>query len=358
MIKEFLRKSLPFMGYSAFYSFAFMLSVYLMFPYERIRDKVVIEFAKQQRGPNPMTLDIEEMSPYWFTGVQATNVALTIPPKESFGREGESEKAPTVITLEELKVRLSIFKRIIGKTEVSISISAFGGEINGVFHDDGTERSIELDLENINVGQMTILSSLVGLPIAGTLHGTVNLTMPDRRIAKSNGSIALTVDGLAVGDGKTKIKNTLALPRMNVGEFAFEAEVTNGVMRLSKLGASGQDLDIAADGKFTLRDSLSESISDLYLRFKFNDSYRKKNDITKGLFGEPGSSTPGLFEIADPKIKQSKRADGFYGWHMVGMVSAPRFDPFAGTVPSSATSSKKTKDKDKDKDKEKDKELG
>jgi hypothetical protein len=101
-----------------------------------------------------------------------------------------------------------------------------------------------------------------------------------------------------------------------------------------------------------------ESISDLYVRFKFTDAYKGKNDITKGLFGTPGSSAPALFELADPKIKQSKRTDNFYGWHMVGMVSTPRFDPFAGSVPSTAAA-KKDKDKeraDKDKaDKEKDK---
>jgi hypothetical protein len=49
--------------------------------------------------------------------------------------------------------------------------------------------------------------------------------------------------------------------------------------------------------------------------------------MTKSLFGAPGSSMPALFELADPRIKMSKRADGFYGWHMSGLLKDPRFDP-------------------------------
>ena len=44
---------------------------------------------------------------------------------------------------------------------------------------------------------------------------------------------------------------------------------------------------------------------------------------------------PALFELADPRIKSSKRADGFYGWHMVGPLKEPRFDP-APTSPGGA----------------------
>jgi hypothetical protein len=148
--------------------------------------------------------------------------------------------------------------------------------------------------------------------------------------------VKLTVADLAVGDGKAKIRNTLALPKLNVGDLVLEAEAKEGVMKVTKLGSAGKDLELVADGKITLRDQPLDSLTDLYIKFKFSDAYRGKNDITKGLFGAPGSSAPALFEL-DPKVKQSKRADGFYGWHMVGPLTSARFDPYSAATPGGTT---------------------
>ena len=63
------------------------------------------------------------------------------------------------------------------------------------------------------------------------------------------------------------------------------------------------------------------------IRFKINDVYRTKNDMTKSLFGAPGSTAPALFELADARVKQSKRADGFYGWRVRGALSHLDFTP-------------------------------
>ena len=76
----------------------------------------------------------------------------------------------------------------------------------------------------------------------------------------------------------------------------------------------------------TLRDPVTDSLADLNLRFKFSDGYKSRNEVTKSLFGRPGSSMPALFELADPRIKNSKRSDGFYGWHMAGQLKDPRFE--------------------------------
>jgi hypothetical protein len=48
--------------------------------------------------------------------------------------------------------------------------------------------------------------------------------------------------------------------------------------------------------------------------------------MTRGLFGAPGSSVPGLFDL-DPKNKRAKGADGFYGWRVAGALSQPVFTP-------------------------------
>jgi hypothetical protein len=76
----------------------------------------------------------------------------------------------------------------------------------------------------------------------------------------------------------------------------------------------------------------TESLCDAQIRFKINDSYRTRSDLTKSLFGAPGSNIPALFEL-DPKVKQSKRADGFYGWSARGALAKLDFQPAGGVTP-------------------------
>ena len=88
-------------------------------------------------------------------------------------------------------------------------------------------------------------------------------------------------------------------------------------------------IELIAEGRVSLQERATASIVELALRFKFSDKFKTKNEITKGLFGEPGSKVPGLFEL-DPKIRRSKRDDGFYAWKISGPLAKLRFDPRGG----------------------------
>jgi type II secretion system protein N len=320
-----LKRILPFLGYGFFYLVVFFFACYLTFPYQRLRDRILAEMAAEQKGkPSNMRLEIEELEPYWFSGVRARGVKVTM-----LG-SGKEDDPPTAIELEEVRARVSILYRIFGTTRVSFFARAFGGEASGVFKDGSTERKVELEMTDLAVGRIDPLVHLVGLPLYGLMSGKADLTFPDKRASKADGTLTISVKDLAAGDGKAKIKGALAIPKMNAGELVLDTEVKEGLVKINTLSAKGPDLDLVAEGKVTLRDHPTESITDVYVRFKFSDAYRNRNDVTKGLFGAPGSTAPALFELADPKIRQSKRTDGFYGWHMMGLLNAARFEPFAG----------------------------
>jgi hypothetical protein len=144
-----------------------------------------------------------------------------------------------------------------------------------------------------------------------------------------------------MGDGKSKVRGALAIPRLGVGTLTLTADVKDGAVRISKIGASSKDVEFAGDGRVMLRDPLSDSAGDFNLRFKINDAYRSKNDTTKSLFGAPGSTIPGVMDL-DPKVKQSKRPDGFYAWHGRGPLGKLEFTPGGtggpGAAPSGAAS--------------------
>jgi type II secretion system protein N len=216
---------------------------------------------------------------------------------------------------------------LVGASDLNFDVSAFGGEVSGSYEVHGKDKSVDAALESIDLGKVEPLVDVLGMPLQGKLGGTVRLTMPEGKASKGAGAVSFEATDVAVGDGKAKIKGALALPRIEVGTMTFAADAKDGVLKITKFVAGGKDVDLQGDGRVTMRELATDSLCDAQVRFRINDAYRGKNDLTKSLFGAPGSNAPGLFELADARVKQSKRADGFYGWTIRGPLGRPEFSP-------------------------------
>jgi type II secretion system protein N len=316
-----LRQILKWAGYVAFYLFTLLLFAYLTFPYNRLADRIVAEFNSHQTGPKPMRLKLGDMSSYWLNGVEAENITFTTPgdPDEQ-GKPGK----PKVLKIDSAHASVSLLRLLIGRLHLSFGASAFGGTVSGStsMSDDG--RQLEVELEDLDLGQAPMMADLVGLPLSGKLGGTIELVMPEEKLSKADGKIGFKVTGLAAGDGKAKIRDTIALPRLEAGDLTLDAEVKTGLLKVNTLSANGPDLKLESDGTLRLRDLFETSILSLNLSFKFQDRYTNKSDITKSLFGS--GSMPGLFDL-DPKMKHAKRPDGSYGWRATGSMAHLNFLP-------------------------------
>lgn len=319
-----LYRVLRWVSFPLFYLFALAIFFYLTFPTDRLKDRIVSEFNSQQTGSNPMRMDIEDVGTYWFSGIQAKGVHLTST-SEAPTEEGKPTK-PHVVTLERIHARVSLLRLLVGTTHVNFGGDAFGGDISGYTSNADDARTVYAELENVSVADMPMLTDVVGLPLTGVLNGTIDLRMPGAKLGRAEGKIDLKITGLSVGDGKAKIRDTIALPKLDAGELVLEASATEGRLKIDKLTAKGADVELAADGRIRLRDPFDTSLAELSLRFKFSDAYTNKNDVTRGLFGAPGSSMPGLFDL-DPKNKRAKRSDGFYGWRITGPLSHLSYEP-------------------------------
>jgi type II secretion system protein N len=322
---ERLRRIARWAGYPLFYLCAFWFFAFLTFPHDRLKDRFVAEFNARQTGANPLRLEIEDTSWYWLSGIEAEGVRLTSLAPPPATEEGKTSK-PKVVTLDELHARASLLRLLVGTLHLTFGADAFGGKIAGVTSDADDARSIEMELEDVAIADLPVLGDAVGLPLTGVLNGTIDLHLPEQKLAKAEGKIELRISGITVGDGKAKIRDTIALPKLDAGELTLEAEASNGRLKISKFTAKGPDLELVADGAIRLRDPFDSSLAELSLRFKFADSYTNKNDMTRGLFGAPGSSVPGLFDL-DPKNRRAKRPDGYYGWRISGPVSHLNFEP-------------------------------
>jgi type II secretion system protein N len=318
-------KYAPLVGYPLFYLLCLFVFALLTFPYDKLRQRIVATFnADQHASGGQQELRIDEMSGYWLSGVRVKGVTLTSPATEP-------GKPPSKMQIDEATVRYQMLPALIGNSDIHFDVYAFGGEASGSYDLSGKDRSIEVALDSVDIGEIEPLAQVLGIPLQGKLSGTVNLKLPEGKPAKGSGAVSLEASGMSVGDGKAKLKGALALPRVDVGTLTLAADAKDGALKITKLAAGGKDVELQGDGRITMRDSFGDSLCDANVRFKINDAYRGKNDITKSLFGAPGSNAPALFELADPKIKQSKRADGFYGWTVRGPLARLDFIPAGGS---------------------------
>jgi type II secretion system protein N len=310
-------------GYPLFYIVCVAVFASITFPYDRLRERIVAGFNADQRASGGQSeLQIESMGGYWLTGVRMTGVTLLSAPTEP-------GKPPARLSIEHATARYAILPLLVGIHDLGFDVGAFGGDASGWYDQDGEDVSIDVTLDSIDLGQIEPLVSLLGLPISGKLGGTIRLKLPKGKASKGSGAVQLEAQGVAVGDGKAKLKGALALPRIEIGPVTLAAEAKDGILKLTKLTAGGKDVDLQGDGRVSLRELATDSLCDVQLRFRINDAYRNKNDLTKSLFGASSGGMPGLFEM-DPKVKQSKRADGFYGWQVRGPLGRLDFVPAGG----------------------------
>jgi len=330
-----VRQILKWAGYVGFYLFALCMFAYLTFPYNRLGDRIVAEFNARQTGPKPMRLKLGDMSSYWLNGVEAENITFTSPgePDEQ-GRPGK----PKVMKIDSAHASVSLLRLLIGSLRLSFGASAFGGELSGSTSVSDEGRQLEVELEDLDLGQAPMIGDIVGLPLSGKLSGTIDLLMPEEKLSKADGKISLKVAGLAAGDGKAKIRDTIALPRLDAGDLTLDADVKTGTLKVSQLAANGPDLKLDSEGTLRLRDVFDTSVLNLNISFKFQDRYTNKSDITKSLFGS--GTMPGLFDL-DPKMKHAKRGDGSYGWRASGSIAHLNFVP-APNAPGGGAAAKAT----------------
>lgn len=328
-MKQRLARILKFLAFPALYVTCLILFFYLTFPWNRLKDRVIAEIALRGQKPKSaiQRVEIDDLDSYWLTGVEATGVRIYFPPSDDAG--GDKDKPPTesMIKVDELNARLQILPLFIGRLRVKFWARAFNGEVKGVVPVKASNGSVEVEFDSLDLAYVDLIKDTLGIPIKGIATGKLELAAEAGKFSKANGMLDVSITGVTVGDGKSKIKNQIALPEAKLGDLVITAEAKDGALKVTKFEANGTDIELAGDGKVNVREPANASIADLYVRFKFTDAYRNKSDLTKTLLGAPGSSVPSLFELADPRIKRSKRSDGFFGWHIHGALNRLKFDP-------------------------------
>jgi type II secretion system protein N len=325
-------------GYVAFFVFCFLMFAYLTFPYERLRDIIIdrVSSAPDESGPKT-AIQIDELSPHWFTGVQLEGVTVT--------RTPDATSDPTVISISEVTLRAAPLSYLLGKIAVSFGAETGEGSLEGTYESDkeGKAKHVVAELDALDLGQLGV-GSFLGMPLAGVATGTVDLDLPED-VNTSAGDVDLEISGLTLGDGKNKMKvpgmaGGLTLDAIDAGTLKMKMAIKEGVATIETFEAKGKDLQLEGSGSLRLATPFDRSRADLTLGFKVEDSYRNKSEKTKIALE--------LMQ-GNPLMKSATGSDGMTRLTLSGVLTMLRPRAAAPSSAGGAANKKATKAKKKKK---------
>lgn len=317
--RQFVRaNALMGVGYAGFFVAAFLLSAYLTFPYDRLRDFLVAKVEDAGKGQSDaMRLAIGELSPSFMTGAVLRDVQLT-------RQTSEPESTPSVLHFDEVTARVSAWSIITNSPSVSVQALVGEGELSASYSQEAEGQHIEAELDALDVGKLG-LGSFLGVPLKGRASGAVDLSLTEDP-QKTTGTFDLKIAGLRIGDGKAKLslpglRSGMTLEEIDAGALDLAIKAQNGVAELTRFHTDGKDLKIHGEGNVRLANPLRRSRPDVVLELKLSDAYKTKSDRNKA-----------LFEILSmqPDWQRATGSDGALSLHVGGTLQTPRATPGGG----------------------------
>jgi type II secretion system protein N len=304
------------MGYPIFFLVCFVFFAYKTFPYERLADRLIQE--AQARG---YELEIIDLTNSGLTGLSFENLRVTLP--------SEGEDAPPVdVVFEQLTVGTSLFSLVSDTKSYNFDAELAGGEAEGelVLGEDNME--IDAELDDIDLEALPILRKFTKVPLAGTLNGEIALAMPSE-VAESTGNVEITIEGLHVGDGKSKLDipgwGGLTLDKADAGNLELVATIEEGSANIERATSHGKDLELDVLGRVRLLRPLKRSELNLMLRVKIQDAYKNRSD-----------KVATMLELASSGIKAAQTTDGAIQYIVAGSFASRLRPRAAGTQPFKA----------------------
>lgn len=315
------KKLLTFLVYGAFFWACFWMFAYWTFPYDRVAAYVTDRVAKSGGGYD---VSIGKLSPYWFTGVELSNVAIEKRHSESDTAAAPSDAksaAARAVHVRELRARVAVLPLLFGGRSVSFDAELEQGELSGSYAESGDERHVRGSLDKVDVGKLGVLDSVLTLPVRGDVSGEFDLTV-GKLPANTNGTLMLTIAGLTIGDGKAKQKipgmGGLTVDPVEVGNVRVELDVRGGLGTIKSMRSDGKDLELSGSGDVRFGEPLGRSRLNLLLRVRFTDNYRNKSARTRAMF----AMLDGASEVAP-----AKTPDGALQVRLTGTVATLRAIP-------------------------------
>jgi type II secretion system protein N len=279
------------------YSLAFVVSLYLFtlisLPEEEIAKYVIQRYIK----PNDIDITYKRASISPDLSLVLKDVEMGV---------GDVVKK---VSLERLKIGVSVFSYLFGKMPLSIRAKGFGGDISVSLGTKKDELFIDVDTDDVDLSQVDYLKEKSGLNLKGILSLSFRVNYNKKESQKNNGAIKISIADVAIKGGKIM---GFDAPPVDIGDLKGEIEIKEGKFKVINFKSKGKDVElrITGDGQFT--SPPSKGSLNLTLKFKPSQGFIDRQEKIKTL----------LFGIGNTLDRE-----GFYNFAIKGSISNPTFTP-------------------------------
>jgi type II secretion system protein N len=307
---------LKWVGYPIFFLLCFVFFAYRTFPYDRLGDRLIQE--AQARG---YELEIIDLTNSGLTGLTFENLRVTLP------SEGE-DTPPVDVVFDELTVSTSLFSLMSDTKTYSFDAELAGGEVEGELALGIDNMEVDAEFDDIDLEALPILRKFTKVPLAGVLNGEITLAMPSE-VAESTGDVEITIEGLHVGDGESKLEipgwGGLTLDKADAGNLELVVVIEEGSAEIERATSHGEDLELDVLGRVGLRRPLGRSELNLMFRVKIQDAYKSRS-----------AKVATMLELASSGLEAAQTTDGAIQYIVAGSFASRLRPRAAGTQPFEA----------------------
>ena len=306
--------------FAGFGLLVFVIALYISFPYERAKEAAIRMASKNL----DMDVEIGSAGPAFMAVVFRDIRVRTRPPTGK----------PTRFTIDSAKFSPSILALFTSSFPFTLTMDALGGKIeldqSGTPGKKGGFRT-DLSAHDIDMAEIPGVKEAINMPLTGKLKLELELASETGRYADANGFMTITCAECVAGDGKPPLKvagnaflsGGLTLPRTRIGDLGGRVAVEKGTAKLQGVESKSPDGEVALEGEINLRDPLSSSTVNLYLRFKLSDAFLQKASSVQMILSAAAAA--------------GKRPDGFYGLRIggsLGHMTPPVLTPISPVASS------------------------
>jgi type II secretion system protein N len=286
-------------GYPVFFLLCFVFFVYKTFPYDRLGDRLV-EMAAAQG----YEVEIVDLTHSGLTGLEFENLRVVLPT--------EDDSPPLDVIFDQLEVGTSFLSLVSNTKSYDFEAELAGGEIDGQFTTGDDRTEVDVEVENLTLEAIPALRKYTKVPVAGTMNAEIEIAMP-ADVEESSGDVDVSIEGLNLGDGKTKIDipgwGGLTLDRADAGNLELVATIQDGTATIERGKAHGADLKLDLVGSAKLQRPMSRSSIKAMMRVKIEEAYKARS---------PKVAT--MFELASSGLKSAMTPDGAIQYAFTGAL--------------------------------------
>ena len=262
------------LSFTAYFAAAFLLFLYLLFPYDRATSKLSSEVRRRA----PVELSIARIAPRFFNRFELTEVVVS------------DQKGRVLFESPSVKAAVSLVGLLRGTLSLEMKAKAYGGDLLMKAQQGRGGQFFLIDANGLDLGSYRLLRD-AGLKLSGRLGGNIEMTGDagkGRLWLKGLTSRELTIKGFP-------------LPDLDFEQCWLEAEIKGDRLTIRKLELNGKELTVRCLGDVVLRER-----GTINLTVKLKPSERLAQEQA------------GLLSLL-----KTRDAEGFYQFGVGGTLSEP-----------------------------------